>query len=144
MGKKLFDILKGSATMGLFAGLYALTGHDLDPQSVVVGLCDVLVSALGGHLGSDALQLWGDIKFALLVYSILTLIVFLLSVAYCGARGAAAAACGYFGMMALVTVLRYGFDALYPAAILLAGGVIIATYIPDRGKVRFGKSGRRS
>lgn len=136
MGKKLSDILKGAAVMGLFAGLYSLTGQDLDPQNVIVSLCDVLVNAMSGNLNSAMLQLWGDIKFALVVYGIITLIVFVLSVVYCGTRGILTATCGYFGMILLITGLKYGLNGIYLPTLLLVSGVLIATYIPDKGRVK--------
>ena len=141
MGKKLKDILKGAAVMGLFAGLFSLTGQHLDPMSLITGLCDVLVGAASGHLSGDLLALWGDIKLGLLIYSTITLIVFIVSVLYCGGRGLLTAACGYLGMVFLVTGLpglQHGLSVLYLPALLLVAGVLVAEYVPDRGRIKLG------
>jgi hypothetical protein len=138
MGKKLMDILKGAAVMGLFAGLYALTGHDLDPQSIVVGVVDVIVGSPGGRTGADIPQLWDQVKVGLLIYGLIGTLLFIFSVMYCGKRGIITAACGYFGVLLLITGLGHGIGALYLPVALLAGGVAVAKMMSDRGNLKLG------
>ncbi len=139
MGKKLMDILKGAAVMGLFAGLYALTGHDLDPQSIVVGVVDVIVGSLGGRTGADIPQLWDQVKVGLLVYGLIGTLLFVFSVMYCGKRGIITAACGYFGVLLLITGLGHGIGALYLPVALLAIGYAVAKLMSDRGNLKLPK-----
>ncbi|HEX8932554.1 MAG TPA: hypothetical protein VF810_05330, partial [Patescibacteria group bacterium] len=75
MGKKLMDILTGAGTMGLFAGLLALTGQDLDPQSVVVSCVDLIVGSLRGDTAAQVTQLWDQAKIGLIIYGIVTLLI---------------------------------------------------------------------
>jgi hypothetical protein len=134
MGKKLTDILKGAAIMGLFAGLYALTGRDLDPQSIIVSLADMVVGSLRGT--ADITGLWDQAKMGLLIYGLIGTILFAGSVLYCGKRGILTAACGYFGVLFLITGLRYGVGALYVPMALLAVSIAVAMLLPDRGRVK--------
>lgn len=133
MGKKLTDILKGAGLMGLFAGLYALTGMDLDPQSLVVAVVDLLVGALGE---AEAAQRWDQVKIGLLIYGLIGTLLFAFSIYYCGKRGIVVAACGYFGVLLLITGLRYGVTALYLPLALLIAGYALARLVPDRGRLR--------
>src|SRR5512146_2525937 len=87
MGKKLMDILTGAGAMGLFAGLLALTGHDLDPQSVIVACVDLIVGSLRGATGAEVAQLWDEVKIGIVIYGIVGLLIFAGSVLYCGKRG---------------------------------------------------------
>jgi hypothetical protein len=74
MGKKLMDILTATGAMGLFAGLFALTGHDLDPQNVVVACVDWLVGSLRGDTGAEVAQLWYQAKIGLVIYGLVGLL----------------------------------------------------------------------
>jgi hypothetical protein len=139
MGKKLMDILKGAGAMGLFAGLYALTGHDLDPQSIIVSLVDLMVGSMNGTTGAQAAQLWDEARVGLLVYGLIGTLLFIVSVMYCGKRGIITAACGYFGVLLLITGIRYGISALYLPIALLAIGYAIAKYMSDRGNLKLPK-----
>jgi hypothetical protein len=139
MGKKLMDILKGAAIMGLFAGLYALTGHDLDPQNIVLGVVDLIVGSTGGRTGADIPQLWDQVKVGLLIYGLICTVLFVFSVLYCGKRGIITAACGYFGVLLLITGLGHGIAALYLPVALLAAGYAVAKLMSDRGKLKLPK-----
>jgi hypothetical protein len=136
MGKKLMDILKGAGAMGLFAGLYALTGHDLDPQNIVVGVVDLIVGSMGGKTGADITQLWDQVKVGLLIYGLIGTVLFVVSVLYCGERGIIAVVCGYFGVLLLITGLGHGITALYLPVALLAIGYVAAKYLSDRGTLK--------
>lgn len=141
MGKKLMDILTGAGTMGLFAGLFALTGHDLDPQSVVVSCIDLLVGSLRGDTAAQVTQLWDQAKIGLVIYGIVTLLIFIGSVMYCGKRGIITAACGYFGVLIFITSLGHGIslNALYLPIALLAVGYAVAKLMSDKGNLKLGK-----
>ena len=139
MGKKLMDILTGAGAMGLFAGLFALTGHDLDPQSVVVACIDLIVGSLRGATGAEAAQLWDQVKIGLVIYGIVVLIIFVGSVMYCGKRGIITAGCGYFGVLLLITGLGHGLNSLYLPIALLAVGYAVAKTMSDRGNLKLGR-----
>ncbi len=139
MGKKLMDILTATGAMGLFAGLFALTGHDLDPQSVVVACLDWIVGSLRGATGAEAAQLWDQAKVGLVIYGLVCLLIFAGSVMYCGKRGIITAACGYFGVLLLVTGLDHGLDSLYLPIALLAVGLAVAKTMSDRGNLKLGR-----
>lgn len=136
MGKKLTDILKGAGIMGFFAGLLALTGLDLDPQSVVVACIDLIVGSMQGATGAEAAHLWDEVKIGLVIYGIVCLIIFAVSVMYCGTRGVLTAACGYFGVLLLITGLSHGLSSLYLPIALLAIGYAVAKLLPDRGSLK--------
>jgi len=138
MGKKLMDILMGAGAMGLFAGLFALTGQDLDPQSVVVAFIDWIVGSLRGATGAEAAQLWGQVKIGLVIYGLVCLLIFAGSVLYCGKRGIITAACGYFGVLLLVGGLGHGLTSLYLPIALLAIGLAVAKLMSDRGNLKLG------
>ncbi len=138
MGKKLMDILTGAGTMGLFAGLFALTGQDLDPQSVVVSCVDLIVGSLRGDTAAQVGQLWDDAKLGLVIYGFVTLVIFVGSVLYCGKRGILTAACGYFGVLMFVTGLTHGLNGLYLPIALLAVGYAVAKLMSDRGNLKLG------
>jgi hypothetical protein len=139
MGKKLMDILTGAGAMGLFAGLFALTGHDLDPQSVIVSCIDLIVGSLRGDTATQVTQLWDDAKIGLVIYGIVTLIIFAGSIMYCGKRGIITAACGYFGVLLLITGLGHGLNSLYLPVALLAIGLAVAKTMSDRGNLKLGR-----
>ncbi|HEY3273941.1 MAG TPA: hypothetical protein VGJ92_09275 [Methanocella sp.] len=139
MGKKLMDILTGAGAMGLFAGLFALTGHDLDPQSVIVACIDFIVGSLRGATGAEAAQLWDQVKIGLVIYGLVGLLIFIGSVMYCGKRGIITAACGYFGVLLLITGLGHGLPSLYLPIALLAIGLAVAKLMSDRGNLKLGR-----
>lgn len=139
MGKKLMDILTATGAMGLFAGLFALTGHNLDPQSVVVACIDLLVGSLRGATGAEAAQLWDQAKIGLVIYGLVCLLILAGSVLYCGKRGIITAACGYFGVLLLVTGLGHGLGSLYLPIALLAVGYAVAKTMSDRGNLKLGR-----
>ncbi len=139
MGKKLMDILKGAGVMGLFAGLYALTGHDLDPQSIVVSVADLVVGSMSGRTGAEMGQLWDQAKVGLLIYGLIGTLLFVFSVMYCGKRGIITAVCGYFGVLLLITGLGHGVTALYLPVALLAIGYAVAKLMSDRGNLKLPK-----
>ncbi|MGE5465387.1 MAG: hypothetical protein ACM3PB_00645 [Betaproteobacteria bacterium] len=139
MGKKLMDILTATGAMGLFAGLFALTGHDLDPQNVVVACVDWLVGSLRGDTGAEVAQLWDQAKIGLVIYGLVGLLILAGSVMYCGKRGIITAACGYFGVLLLVTGLGHGLGALYLPIALLAVGYAVAKTMSDRGNLKLGR-----
>lgn len=136
MGKKLMNILQGAGVMGFFAGLCALTGRDLDPQSIAVGLVDWLVGSLRGATGAEAAQLWEQAKVGLVIFGVLGTLLFIGSVLYCGKRGIVTAACGYFGVLFLITGLLRGLNALYLPIALLAIGYAAARLMSDRGNLK--------
>lgn len=139
MGKKLMDILTGAGAMGLFAGLFVLTGHNLDPPSVVVACLDWIVGSLRGATGAEAAQLWDQAKIGLVIYGLVCLLIFAGSVMYCGKRGIITAACGYFGVLLLVTGLGHGLSSLYLPIALLAVGLAVAKTMSDRGNLKLGR-----
>jgi hypothetical protein len=139
MGKKLMDILTATGAMGLFAGLFALTGHDLDPQNVVVACVDWLVGSLRGDTGAEVAQLWDQAKIGLVIYGLVVLLILAGSVMYCGKRGIITAACGYFGVLLLVTGLGHGLSSLYLPVALLAVGYAVAKTMSDRGNLKLGR-----
>jgi hypothetical protein len=139
MGKKLMDILKATGAMGLFAGLLALTGQNLDPQNVVVACVDWLVGSVHGATGAEAAQLWDQVKVGLVIYGLVGLLILAGSVMYCGKRGIITAACGYFGVLLLVTGLGRGLSSLYLPIALLAVGYAVAKTMSDRGNLKLGR-----
>jgi hypothetical protein len=139
MGRKLMDILTGAGAMGLFAGLFALTGHDLDPQSVVVACIDLITGSLRGETGAEVARLWDQAKIGLVIYGFVCLLIFAGSVMYCGKRGILTAACGYFGVLLLITGLGHGLSSLYLPIALLAIGYAVAKTMSDRGNLKLGK-----
>lgn len=139
MGKKLMDILTGAGAMGLFAGLFALTGHDLDPQNVIVACIDLIVGSLRGATGAEAAQLWDQVKIGIVIYGMVGLLIFVGSVMYCGKRGILTAGCGYFGVLILITSLGHGVNALYLPIALLAIGYAVAKLMSDRGSLKLGR-----
>jgi hypothetical protein len=139
MGKKLMDILTATGAMGLFAGLFALTGHDLDPQNVIVACLDWLVGSLRGDTGAEVAQLWDQAKIGLVIYGLVVLLILAGSVMYCGKRGIITAACGYFGVLLLITGLGHGLSSLYLPVALLAVGYAVAKTMSDRGNLKLGR-----
>lgn len=139
MGKKLMDILTATGAMGLFAGLFALTGHDLDPQNVIVACLDWLVGSLRGDTGAEVAQLWDQAKIGLVIYGLAVLLILAGSVMYCGKRGIITAACGYFGVLLLITGLGHGLSSLYLPVALLAVGYAVAKTMSDRGNLKLGR-----
>ena len=137
MGKKLMDILKGAAIMGFFAGLFALTGRDLEPLSIAVSVIDLIVGMIGGSTGAETAHLWDQAKIGLLVYGLIGTALFVVSVLYCGKRGIITAACGYYGVLLLITGLGRGMGALYLPLALLVIGYAAAKLMSDRGNLKF-------
>lgn len=131
MGKRLTDVLKGSAATGFFAGLAALTGQDLDPGSVLISLCDLAAGWLSGRTSGDILGLIGDFKLALIIYGLVGTVLLILSILYCGRWGVLVAACGYFGMVTLITGLRGGLSGAVPGLVLLGVGALAAVTLRD-------------
>lgn len=130
------DILEAAGIMGFFAGLYALTGRDLDPQSILEALITLAVGSLGGNTGTEASQLWGQAQAGLVIYGIITLLIFAVSVLYCGKRGIITAACGYFGVLLLVEGFPHGMGALYLPLALIVVGIAAAKLLSDRGNLK--------
>lgn len=131
MGKRLTDVLKGSAVAGLFAGLAALTGLDLDPESLLVGVCDIAAGWLAGRAGGDVIVLLGDLKLAILIHGLIGTALLIWSILYCGWRGVAVAACGYFGVVFLVTGIIRDTGSMWTGLILIAVSVACATFMRD-------------
>lgn len=133
MGKRLTDVLKGAAAVGLFSGLAALTGRDLDPESLAIGCCDVLANWLSGRAGGDILGLLGDFKLAILIYGLVGSALLLWSILYCGKRGILVAACGYFGALFGIAGIRSGIGGMIPGLAVLAAGLVLALAMRDHG-----------
>jgi hypothetical protein len=131
MGKRLTDVLKGSAAAGLFAGLAALTGLDLDPESLLVGVCDLAAGWLQGMASGDVMVLLGDLKLAILIHGLIGTALLIWSILYCGWRGVIVAACGYFGMVILVTGIIRDTGSVLTGLVLLAVAVACAALMRD-------------